>query len=453
MGHEPARSQGRAAAKRRSELRALADSLLVFIALYPIVTAALWIAGGVLFLFLRERGEQPELEPGVGPPISVLIPAYNEAVDIGNAVRAALQLDYHDLEVLVLDDGSTDDTAERAADAGGGDPRLRVLRDEVNKGKAERLNSGAREARGTYLMVQDADATVHPLAARVLVARLEEAPHLAAVAGDARVTNRGSLFAALQTLEFAAVIGLIRRTQALTATVGVVAGIIGLFRREALVGVGGYDARMATEDIELTYRLLLGGWETTYEPRALVGMQVPTSMRALWHQRRRWARGQGEVLHAHGPALARWRNRHLWPVLVESLTSLAWITLFAVVLAITAVRVVVGDYSAVFFLLPAWGVAVAVITAIQFGVAMAIERRYDRTAGLAMLACPLYPAAYWLLNATCAVTSQLPAAVFGPRAGRVQWDTARKPLPAGGSGEQQRESEPAATPARPRDGA
>jgi Glycosyltransferase like family 2 len=269
-------------------VRTRADILLVFVAVYPIVSAAVWIAGGVHFADLREQGEQPELLPGEGPPISVLIPAYNEALDIGNAVRAALRLDYHDFEVLVLDDGSNDDTAERARQAGGGDPRLRVLRDEVNKGKAERLNSGAREARGKYLMVQDADAAVHPLAVRVLVARLETSPRLAAVAGDARVTNRGSVFAALQTLEFAAVIGLIRRTQALTASVGVVAGIIGMFRREALVAVGGYDARMATEDIELTYRLLLGGWETTYEPRGLVGMQVPTSLRALWHQRRRW---------------------------------------------------------------------------------------------------------------------------------------------------------------------
>jgi biofilm PGA synthesis N-glycosyltransferase PgaC len=429
-------------------VRTVADALLVFVAVYPIVSAAIWIAGGTLFSFIRERGVQPELAPGEGPPVSVLIPAYNEAVDIGDAVRAALRLDYHDLEVLVLDDGSTDGTAERAAEAGGGDSRVRVLRDPQNKGKAERLNSGAREARGKYLMVQDADAQVHPLAIRVLVARLETSPHLAAVAGDARVTNRGTVLAALQTLEFAAVIGLIRRTQALTASVGVVAGIIGMFRRDAFVAVGGYDARMATEDIELTYRLLLAGWETTYEPRGLVGMQVPTALRALWHQRLRWARGQGEVLHAHGPAILRWRHRHLWPILAESLASLTWIALFGLVLAITAVRVVVGDSSAVFFLLPAWGVAVAVITAIQFLVALAIERRYDRLAGLAMLACPLYPAAYWLLNATCAVTSQLPAVILGPRAQRVRWDTVRTP-----SDEEPSEADRAATPTPPRGGA
>ena len=433
-------------------MRTAADALLVFVAVYPIVSAAVWIAGGLLFSLLRERGTQPELAPGEGPPVSVLIPAYNEGLDIGGAVRAALRLDYHDFEVLVLDDGSTDGTAERAAEAGAGDPRLRVLRDEENRGKAERLNSGARHARGKYLMVQDADADVHALAIRVLVARLESSPRLAAVAGDARVTNRGSVLAALQTLEFSAVIGLIRRTQGLTASVGVVAGIIGMFRREAFVAVGGYNARMATEDIDLTYRLLLGGWETTYEPRGLVGMQVPTKIRALWHQRRRWARGQGEVLHAHGLTMARWRYRHLWPVLVESVLSLAWIALFAIVLAITAVRVVVGDASAVFFLLPAWGVGVAVITTIQFMIALAIERRYDRTASLALLATPIYPVAYWLLNGTCALTSQIPAAVLGPRARRVQWDTHREALRPSAS-EQVPDPGRGATRASPRDGA
>jgi len=302
-------------------------------------------------------------------------------------------------------------------------------------------------------MVQDADATVHPLAVRVLVARLETSPRLGAVAGDARVTNRGSVFAALQTLEFAAVIGLIRRTQALTASVGVIAGIIGMFRREAFVAAGGYDDRMRPRTSSSPTGCCSAAGRRPMSPAGSWACRCRPRCAPLWHQRRRWARGQGEVLHEHGRALARWDHRHLGPVLVESLTSLAWITLFAVVLAITAVRVVVGDASAVFFLLPAWGVAVAVITAIQFLVALVIERHYDRTAALAMLACPLYPAAYWMLNATCAVTSQLPAVVFGPRAQRVQWDTVRKALPGDAAGEAPSEPARATTPARPRDGA
>ena len=122
---------------------------------------------------------------------------------------------------------------------------------------------------------------------------------MAAVAGAPHVTNRGRFLLAMQVLEAASIIGLIRRTQSLTGRVGVVAGVLGLFRRDRVLAVGGYDPRMATEDIDLTWRLLLAGWHTAYEPHALVGMQVPSTLRALWAQRTRWARGQGEVLHVH----------------------------------------------------------------------------------------------------------------------------------------------------------
>ena len=98
---------------------------------------------------------------------------------------------------------------------------------------------------------------------------------VAAVAGSPHVTNRGRLLLAMQVLEVAAIIGLIRRTQSLTGRVGVVAGVLGLFRKDRVLAVGGYDPRMATEDIELTWRLLLAGWETVYEPRALVGHAGP----------------------------------------------------------------------------------------------------------------------------------------------------------------------------------
>jgi hypothetical protein len=117
----------------------------------------------------------------------------------------------------------------------------------------------------------------------------------------------------------------------------------------------------------------------------------------------------------------------------ESLLSLAWIAVAAIVIVVTGVRVAVGDQSAVIFLLPAWGVAVAIITTIQFVVALAIEHRYDRTAPLALVTGPLYPAAFWLLNALSALTAELPAVILGPRGERVQWDTVREPV-AGGEG-------------------
>ena len=336
-----------------------AEALLAFVALYPVCTAALWMAGGIMFRVLEEGNDAEEPEGG-WPGISLLIPAYNEENVIALSVTAALASDYPLLEVLVLDDGSADGTEAVALAAAAGDPRCSVVRDPVNRGKAERLNAGFRVARHPLVAVVDADTHVHPQALRLAAARMARSPMVAAVAGGPHVTNRGRLFLGLQVLEAAAIIGLIRRTQSLTGRVGVVAGVLGLFRKDRVLAVGGYDPQMATEDIELTWRLLLAGWETVYEPRALVGMQVPRSLRALWAQRTRWARGQGEVMHVHLVEVARWRNRRMWLLALESLASLIWIVALVVSLVIAAFGFAVGGEQLFGYAL-AWGIAIALV--------------------------------------------------------------------------------------------
>src|SRR4051794_20342726 len=167
-------------------MRTAFDVLLGIVALYPVITAALWVAGGLMFRLWEERPGGLVLEPAGGwPGVSVLIPAYNEEAVIATSVRAALKSDYPDFEVLVLDDGSTDDTEAAATDAAAGDRRLRVLRDTVNRGKAEQLNAGFARARHGLVLVTDADTHMHPHAIRFLVARIESSPLLAGVAGGA----------------------------------------------------------------------------------------------------------------------------------------------------------------------------------------------------------------------------------------------------------------------------
>ena len=173
--------------------------LLAFVAFYPITTAALWVAGGVMFRLWEERPSDPVVEPEGGwPGVSVLIPAYNEEAVIATSVGAALKSDYPRFEVLVLDDGSTDNTEAAAIDAATGDRRFRVLRDPVNRGKAEQLNVGFARARHELVMVTDADTHMHPRAIRYLVARIESSPVLAAVAGGPHVTNRNVVLCAMQ---------------------------------------------------------------------------------------------------------------------------------------------------------------------------------------------------------------------------------------------------------------
>jgi poly-beta-1,6-N-acetyl-D-glucosamine synthase len=411
-------------------MRLAAEILLAFVALYPVCTAALWISGGLIYRGLEEHATEPLAERD-WPGVTILIPAYNESAVIAKCIASARAVDYPQLEIIVLDDGSTDDTEAAALAGADGDSRCRVRRDPVNRGKAEQLNIGFREARHGLVAVTDADTHVHPEALKLLVARMERSPLVAAVAGAPHVTNRGRLIQALQVLEAASIIGLIRRTQSLTGRVGVVAGVLGLFHRERVLAVGGYESRMATEDIDLTWKLLLAGWHTAYEPRALIGMQVPSTLRALWAQRKRWARGQGEVLNTHLGEVLHWRNHRMWLVSFESLASLVWIVALAASVVVAVLAAVFRDYGdGLFGFGLAWGIAIAVLATIQLIVALSLETSYDPTSWRAFLVAVLYPIAFWLVSGCAALHSQTTAVVRGPQERRVVWDIPRQSLEA-----------------------
>ncbi|WP_158056903.1 glycosyltransferase family 2 protein [Saccharomonospora sp. CUA-673] len=399
--------------------------LLGVVALYPPVTAAMWIAGGIWHRVLDER-IGTTMPPEGWPGVTILIPAYNEGPTIATSVRAALASNYPEFEVLVLDDGSSDDTAERAREVVAGDRRARVIEDPVNQGKGERLNIGFGLAKYPLVVVTDADSHLHPEALRYLAAVMESSPQLAAVTGAPHVTNRATILAELQVLEAAAVIGLIRRTQTLTGRVGTVAGVLGMFRKGRVLAVGGYDGRMATEDIDLTWRLLLSGWTTAQAPHALVGMQVPQKLKALWSQRKRWARGQGEVLHKYLPQVWRWRNRHLWLLAAESVLSMVWVICFALSLVLSVLNVFLGHALGFFAFGLGWGAAIAIVATVQLCVAVSLRHKYGRFDHRALLLGALYPVAYWSISALAALRSQIVAFFRGPPERHATWSIARE---------------------------
>jgi poly-beta-1,6-N-acetyl-D-glucosamine synthase len=402
----------------------VAEWLLLFVAIYPIATAAMWISGGVLF-HLREEGRSDEMPAAGWPGVTVLIPAYNEQPVIAGSIHAALAVDYPQLEVLVLDDGSTDHTSAAATAAIGDDRRGRVIREGLNLGKAGRLNAGLALAQHDFVVITDADTHMHPQAIKQLVARMFTSGRIAAVAGAPKVTNPSSFLATMQVIEAASIIGLIRRTQSLTGRVGTVAGVLALVRRERVLAVGGFDGRMATEDIDLTWKLTLAGWETAYEPRALVGMQVPVHLSALWSQRTRWARGQGEVLRTHFGSMIRLRNHRLWLLAAESVGSLLWVALLAVGLVLAVLSRAIHGAEIVEAGL-ACGIAIAVIATVQATVALSLENQYDPQEWRAFLIQPIYPLFFWIISAAAAVRMQLVGVFAGPREERVVWDIPRE---------------------------
>ncbi|MFD9439614.1 bifunctional polysaccharide deacetylase/glycosyltransferase family 2 protein [Streptomyces sp. NPDC060006] len=277
------------------------------------MTWTLGIAGALgvlrlLLLVLFARAHVRRLErsrPGapwlreVTEPVTVLVPAYNEAAGIESTVRSLLASDYPRLQIIVIDDGSTDRTAELAE--GVGDPRVLVIR-KPNGGKAAALNTGLGHASHDILVMVDADTVFEPDAIHHLVQPLAH-PAVGAVSGNTKVGNRRGLLAKWQHLEYCFGFNLDRRMFEVLECMTTVPGAIGAFRRDALMGVGGVSDDTLAEDTDLTMALWRAGWRVLYEESAVAWTEVPTSLRQLWRQRYRWCFGTIQSMWKHRRAV------------------------------------------------------------------------------------------------------------------------------------------------------
>ena len=232
--------------------------------------------------------------------ISVVIAAYNEAPVIARTVASVLASDVPILELIVVDDGSSDGTAERAAI----DPRVRVIV-KPNGGKASALNLGIAAATGDLLFHIDADTILEPAAVGRLAAHFALAD-VAAVAGNVQVGNRVNLLTRWQDLEYETSQNLDRRAYANLNCITVIPGAIGMWRRAAVLEVGGYQTDTLAEDMDLTWRLRRKGCRLDNEPLAIAYTEAPERFRDFFKQRFRWSYGTLQCLWKHRRALGRY---------------------------------------------------------------------------------------------------------------------------------------------------
>jgi poly-beta-1,6-N-acetyl-D-glucosamine synthase len=225
------------------------------------------------------------------PPVSIIVPAYNEEAVIGDCIESLLALDYPAYEVIVVDDGSTDRTADEASrwEGAAGEVEVRVFT-KRNGGKAAALNSGISLARHAFLLCMDADSWMEPGSLRAAMRHFRD-PDVGAVAGNVKVANREGILTRLQALEYIEGLNMPRRAQGFLAAVNIVPGPVGVFRREALEEVGGYDTDTFAEDADLTLKLVTGGWKILYEDQAIAWTAAPEHVLDLIQQRYRWTRG------------------------------------------------------------------------------------------------------------------------------------------------------------------
>ncbi len=309
----------------------LASDLFAQASMYVLLAFLLILMGRYFLLMwfsyldhLEELMREPE--PETFPRVSIIVPAYNEGKVIESSIRSLLALDYPDFEIVVVDDGSEDDTYQKARRFEGyhGAHRIRVrVLTQPNGGKARALNRGIAVSDGPLVLCMDGDSKLTPDTLRKAV-RHFASPSIGAVAGNVKVVNRRNLLCKLQALEYIEGLNLSRKAQGFFRIVNIIPGPIGLFRREVLEQVHFYASDTFAEDCDLTLDILMHGWRVKYEPEAIAYTEAPETLGDLYRQRYRWSRGilqsirkrkAALISFAHGPT----NTFVLWYMLFEGL--------------------------------------------------------------------------------------------------------------------------------------
>jgi cellulose synthase/poly-beta-1,6-N-acetylglucosamine synthase-like glycosyltransferase/peptidoglycan/xylan/chitin deacetylase (PgdA/CDA1 family) len=364
----------------------------------------------VLFLLARRharvvRGRVPG--PAISPPVSIVVPAFNEAAVIERAVRSLASSSYPELEVFVVDDGSTDGTAELVEELEL--PGVQVVR-QANGGKPSALNRGLAMAAHEVVVMVDADTVFEPETLQRLVQPLAD-PKVGAVSGNTKVGNRGGLLGTWQHIEYVMGFNLDRRLYDVLECMPTVPGAIGAFRRQALDEIGGISDATLAEDTDMTIALGRAGWRVVYAEDARAWTEAPSSLRALWRQRYRWCYGTLQAVWKHRAALWRPDEGRI------GRRGLPYLFLFQIALPLLAPLIDVFSIYGLFFLGALWvGSYWAVFTGLQLALGW-YAFRLDGESPRPLAAMPLQQFVYRQIMYLVVVESVLSAL----RGTRLRW--------------------------------
>ena len=375
-----------------------------FVFWYPAVMAMLWVLGSIVFYFSNERKGPLPLEQT--PFVSILMPCHNESSVLYPVIEKMVNLNYPDYEVILINDGSTDDTPEVLKDLASKYRKVRVIDLKENCGKANALYLGLIASRGEILVGVDADSYLDKDALRYLVSHFvnkRNGERVGAVTGNPRVRNRGSLLGKLQLCEYASIISLIKRTQRVLGKVMTVSGVCVAYRKRALLDCGFWDRDMMTEDIAVTWKLEKNFWDVRYEPRALCWMLVPETVKGLWRQRKRWSEGGLEVIFRHYDIFKYWRRRRMVPIYFEQVCSFIWSVCWLILTIILIVMEIRGQHVIGAYI---WkSQFLSFICLFQFLIAMWLEKTYDKKIFDNSWSVIWYPILYWYINVFIALAA------------------------------------------------
>ncbi len=393
---------------------------------YPLFMAYFWLTGAIYYYFHWERktptfDQPPTLKEY--PKVSVLVPCHNEGENAYETIGALLKLNYPNFDVILVNDGSKDNTGTILEDIASREPRVRVVHLTSNQGKAMGLCMASMLTDSEFLMCIDGDAILDKNSVLWIMWHFVNGPRVGAVTGNPRIRNRSTLLGRLQVGEFSSIIGLIKRTQRIYGRIFTVSGVITGFRKSALHNIGYWSTDMITEDIDISWKMQTNFYEVRYEPNALCWILMPETLSGLWKQRTRWAQGGAEVMLKYAGIFTRWKNRRMWIVYLELMVSLIWAYLILIIFALWAIGnfVTLPDYLYIKTLVPGWnGVILAMTCLLQFAVSLIIDSRYEHKIKRYYYWMIWYPLAYWLISAAASIVG-FPKALFRDRTRRATW--------------------------------
>lgn len=364
---------------------------------YPVSMGLLWVIGSLIYYYRIERKEPLPLTST--PMVSILVPAYNEEANIALTIERLNELTYPNYEIIIINDGSSDNSASIEAQLAEQYKKVRFVNLKENCGKANALYLGLMTAKGEYLVCVDGDSYLDKDCLQYMIAHFinpNNGERVGAVTGNPRVRNRNTLLAKIQLCEYASIISLIKRTQRIWGKVMTVSGVVVAYRKRALLDCGLWDRDLITEDIGVTWKLERNFWDIRYEPRAICWMLVPETLSGIIKQRKRWAQGGQEVLFRHVNIVKSWSRRRMLPILIEQIMSTLWIILW---LLLTLVEIFKLCYHSDSYMPYLWkSQFLSFICIGQFLVAMLLERKYDKEMMRNYAVAAWYPLIYWIVN-------------------------------------------------------
>jgi len=258
--------------------------IIAFISLYLTIV---WL---IILLFDNQRNKEPTK---VYPLVSIIIPAYNEEDSIKHTIRSVLELDYpkEKLELIVVNDGSTDNTKKVAAAilAEFPDHNTTLLNKKNEGSKASALNAALKVAKGEFVACVDADSMVDKDALKYIIPHFSD-PKNGAVISVIKVNNPQNFYEKMQRIEY--ILGVLtRKLMSAIGTLAMTPGVLSVYRADVLRKIGEFEVKNMTEDFEIALRLKAAGYNIKLETRSITYTNVPNNFKQLWRQRIRWFRG------------------------------------------------------------------------------------------------------------------------------------------------------------------